>query len=338
MRNFTDRLIDEIDKYDNPSCIGLDPRIDEIPTFLAEAAMKECDVKPGDISNAAWAASARAIEMFNERLIDATHDLVPGYKLQWAFYEPFKEHGVRAFEKTANYAKSKGKIVIGDGKRNDIADTAEAYADAHLGVVGLVTGVYVSGLNEDALTVTPYLGSDGLRPFIDVCKRFGKGIFVLTKTSNNSGVEIQDLMLAENHGGRRVFEQVALKAEILGRDLLGKRGYSSVGIVVGATGNTPEELRQQAKRIRELNPFAITLVPAYGQQGGTAKDTVPAFTGEGYGAIVNNSRGIMFAYQREPYKDKYRPEEFEKASRDATLAMKDDMRNTLKASGFRRWV
>lgn len=338
MRNFADRLLDEIDQYDNPSCVGLDPRLDDIPDFLKKQAMKEFDVKPGESSEAAWMASAKAVELFNRQLIDATHDIVPAYKLQWAFYELFRHHGVRAFEETAKYAKSKGKIVIGDGKRNDIADTAAAYADAHLGVVGLITGVSMPAFDEDALTINPYLGSDGIKPFSDICKRHGKGVFVLTKTSNNSAIELQDLELAEKHGGRKLYEQVALKTEILGRELLGERDYSSLGIVVGASGATPEDVRRMAKRIRELNPFAIILVPGYGQQGGTAKDAVAAFNRQGYGAIVNNSRGLMFAYKKEPYKSKYRPEECGNASREAAIDMKDDIRTALKEAQFKRWL
>lgn len=337
MRNFADRLLDEIDQYDNPSCLGLDPRLDDIPDFVKRQAMKEFDVKPGETGEAAWMASAKALEIFNKMLIDATHDIVPAVKLQWAFYEQFKRHGTSAFEETAKYAKSKGKIVIGDGKRNDIADTAAAYANAHLGVVGLITGVSMPAFDEDALTINPYLGSDGITPFADVCKRHGKGVFVLTKTSNNSAMELQDLKLAEKHGGRKLYEQVALKTEILGRDILGERDYSSLGIVVGASGATPEEVRKMARRVRELNPFAIILVPGYGQQGGTAKDAVAAFNGPGYGAIVNNSRGLMFAYKREPYKSKYRPEEFDKATEEAAVDMKDALRSSLREAGFRRW-
>jgi orotidine-5'-phosphate decarboxylase len=259
------------------------------------------------------------------------------YKPQIAFYEPFKEHGIRAFEETVRYAQSKGRIVICDAKRNDIADTAQAYADAFLGEVGLITGVIVPAFSVDALTVNYYLGSDCVKPFIEVCKRNGKGIFVLAKTSNPSSVELQDLELAEKHGGRKLFEQVALKMEILGRELVGDRGYSSLGLVVGASGATPEQVREQASKIRRLNSYSINLIPGYGQQGGMGKDVVPNFNREGYGGIVNNSRGIIFAYMKEPYKSKYRPDEFDKAARESALFMKDDIVGALKEASFKRW-
>lgn len=338
MRNFSDRLLDLIDETGNPSCVGLDPRIANIPKHILQQAMKEFDVKPDEDSDNARRASAKALELFNKAIIDATFDFVPAYKPQLAFYEPYGEHGIKAFDETVRYARSKGRIVIADGKRNDIADTAQAYADAYLGVVELVSGVVVPAFDVDALTVNPYLGSDGLKPFIDVCKTFGKGIFALDKTSNPSSLELQDLELAEKHGGRNVYEQVALKMEILGRDLLGERGYSSLGLVVGASGATPEDVRRMAARIRELNPYAIILVPGYGTQGGMGKDVAPNFNREGHGAIVNNSRGIIFAYTREPFRSKYRPEEFGEAAKAATLAMRDDIAGALKEVGFRRWV
>lgn len=338
MRNFADRLTDLIDELGSPVCVGLDPRLDDIPKSVKQEAIEEYGVQIGEISDASWGASARAIELFNKKIIDATFDVVPAYKPQIAFYEPFKHHGIKAFEETARYARSKGRIVIVDAKRNDIADTAQAYANAYLGEVELITGAVTSGFNVDALTVNPYLGSDGLKPFIEVCKRDGKGIFVLDKTSNPSSVELQDLKFDEKHGGRKLYEQVALKMEILGRDLLGERGYSSVGLVVGASGNTPEELRNQATRIRKLNSSAIILVPGYGQQGGTAKDVVASFNREGYGAIVNNSRGIIFAYKNEPFKSNYKPENFDEAARDAAVATRDDIASALREAGFRRWV
>lgn len=337
MRNFADRLLDLIDELGNPSCIGLDPRIDNIPKFILQTAMSEFDVKPGETTENAWKASGRSLELFNQRIIDATFDIVPAYKLQWAFYEIFKEHGVKAFNETARYIQSKGRIVIGDGKRNDIADTAQAYADAHLGMVTLVNGVIVPSFNEDALTINPYLGSDGIRPFIEVCKLYGKGIFVLDRTSNPSSIELQDLEFSRKHGGRKLYEQVALKMEILGRDLIGEREYSSLGLVVGASGATPEQIRGQTAAIRKLNPYAIILVPGYGHQGGMGKDTVLNFNREGYGAIVNNARGIIFAYTREPFKSQYRPEEFDQVAREASIAMRDDIVGSLREAEFERW-
>lgn len=337
MRNFSDRFLDLADELENPSCVGLDPRIENIPPFILRQAMKEFDVRPGQNDEAAWMASAKALEIFNKGIIDATADLVPVYKPQLAFYEVFKSPGIKAFDETVRYVQSKGRLVIGDGKRNDIADTAQAYADAHLGTVTLVTGVITPAFNEDALTVNPYLGSDGLNPFIDVCKKYGKGIFVLTKTSNPSSVELQDMQFAEKHGGRKLYEQVGLKMEILGRDLIGERGYSSLGLVVGASGATPEDVRKMAASIRRHNPYAIILVPGYGAQGGMGKDVVPNFNRDGHGAVVNNSRGIIFAYTREPFKSKYKAEEFDIAAKEAALSMRDDIVGALRNAGFKRW-
>jgi len=338
MRSFADRLLDSVDELGSPVCVGLDPRLDNIPSFILKEAMKEYDVKPGESSENAWLASVKAIELFNKKIVDATVDIAPIYKPQSAFYEPFKKFGMGVLEETVRYVQSKGRLVIVDGKRNDIGDTAQAYADAYLGTVGLITGVTVSSFNADALTVNPYLGSDGLKPFIDVCKRDGKGIFVLDKTSNPSSLELQDLEFAEKHGGRKLYEQVALKMEILGRELIGERGYSSLGLVVGASGATPEQVREMSATIRRLNPFSIILVPGYGHQGGTGKDVVPNFNREGHGAIVNNSRGVIFAYAREPYKSQYKPEDFDKAARASALAMRDDIIGALKEAGFKRWT
>lgn len=337
MRNFSDRLLDAIDEVDNPSLVGLDPVIDNIPQHIKDRAMHEKGVKPGEDGRAALEASALALELFNREIIDATADIVPGYKAQLASYEVFKGPGVDAYDSTLRYAKSKGKIAMGDAKRGDIDRTARAYADAHLGIVTLVTGAIVSGFDADALTVNPYLGSDCLNPFKDVCKAFGKGMFVLVKTSNPSSLELQDMQFAEKHGGRHLYEQVALKMEILGRDMIGERGYSSLGMVVGASGATPDDVRRMAARIRELNQHGVILVPGYGTQGGTGKDVVPNFTGDGYGAVVNNSSALIFAYQREPWKSQYKPEEFAEAAKASALAMKDDLRSSLKEAGFRRW-
>lgn len=337
MRNFSDRLLDAIDEVDNPSCVGLDPVMDNIPPHIKKQAMKEFDVKPGENTHEAWMASARAIELFNQVIIDATWDIVPGYKAQLAYYETFRGPGMDAYDRTLRHVKSKGRIAIGDAKRNDIDRTAQAYANAHLGVITLVNDAIAPAFDADALTVNPYLGSDGLKPFMEVCKQFGKGIFVLDVTSNPSSIELQRMRFDEKHGGRELYEQVALKMEILGRDMTGERGYSSLGLVVGASGATPEDLLKMSKRVRELNPYAVILVPAYGTQGGRGKDVVYNFTGDGHGAVVNNSSALIFAYQREPFKSQYKPEEFDQAARASALAMKDDIRGALKEAGFRRW-
>lgn len=336
MRNFSDRFLDLVDQLENPSCVGLDPVLDNIPNHILKQAMKEFDVAPGESSENAIRASARALELFNREITDATYDIVPVYKPQLAYYEVFGDHGIRAFNETVRYIRSKDRIVIADAKRGDIDRTATAYANAYLGVVELLTGAKIPGFDVDAMTVNPYLGSDGLKPFIDVCRQFGKGIFVLDKTSNPSSLELQDLEFAAKHGGRKLYEQVALKMEILGRDLRGERGYSSLGLVVGASGATAEDVRRMSDRVRELNPHAIKLVPGYGGQGGTGKDVVHNFNKDGRGGIVNNSSALIFAYKREPYKERYGPEEFAQAARAAAIDMKNDIVNSLKEAGLTR--
>jgi len=173
---------------------------------------------------------------------------------------------------------------------------------------------------------------------LEECKRFGKGVFIVAKTSNPSHVELQALELAAKHGGRKLYEEVAVRAELIGRHFIGERGYSSVGIVVGASGATPEEIRAESAAIRSLNPYALKLAPGYGTQGAMGRDVVPSFNGEGYGAIVSSASGIIFAYKKEPYNKKFKPEEFDKAARASVLTMRDDVRTALKEAGFRRWL
>ena len=242
-----------------------------------------------------------------------------------AYYEQYGSEGVRAFEETVKYAKSKGLIVIEDAKRNDIGSTVTAYANGHLGKVSTVTGNETSSLDVDLLTVTPYLGSDGISPFINVCKRLGKGIFILVKTSNPSSGEIQDKTVQNTHN--TIYETVAKYVAEVGNALIGVRGYSAIGAVVGAT--YPSE----AKNLREIMKRNIFLVPGYGAQGGKAEDVVPCFNDDGYGAVISSSRGITFAYNMALYKDKYRPEDYYLASREAAIRMRDDIVNTLKKCG-----
>lgn len=297
MKNFADRLLEAIEEMRNPSCIGLDPRIEDIPDFIKYENTKE--------------VIARSLFDFNKMIIDATFDVVPVFKVQIAFYEKYGSQGVKVFEDTVNYLKKKGKIVIEDAKRNDIGPTAEAYAQGHLSK---------EGFDIDAITVNPYLGIDGVKPFIDIAKENGKGIFVLVKTSNPSSGDFQDKIL-EN--GQRLYEAVGKMVNQWGEGTEGERGYGIVGGVVGAT--YPE----QAKVLREIMPKSIFLVPGYGAQGGEAKDIIFNFKG-GQGAIVNNARGIIFAYKNEPYKSKFKPEEFHLAAREAAITMKKDLLQALK--------
>jgi orotidine-5'-phosphate decarboxylase len=302
MIHFADRLTNRIAELSNPTVVGLDPRLAQIPKFIKANTVEEF----GETTEAA----AEAIIDFNMGIIDAVSDIVPAVKPQIAFYECFGHQGFRAYEETCRYAQEKGMIVIGDAKRNDIGSTAQAYADGHLGTVDLF-GTQASTIDTDALTVTPYLGTDGIEPFTKVCSVRGKGIFVLVRTSNPSADEIQGQAL----GDHLMDEHVATLVEGWGRELIGDSGFSSVGAVIGAT--YPEE----ARVLRNLMPNQIFLVPGYGAQGGSAEDVKPCFHENGTGAIVNSSRGIIFAYQKNG-----QPEEaYAEAARQAALDMKEDL-------------
>lgn len=284
--HFADRLIKAIQKKGAPICVGLDPRLEQIPNFI----------KKGD----SFEAAAECFLEFNKGIIDAVHDLVPAVKPQFAFYVEHGSPGVWAFEETCKYAQEKGLIVIADAKCNDIGSTAEAYARA-----------FLFSFHCDAVTVNPYLGYDGVKPFIEVCKKHGKGIFVLVKTSNKSSGDLQDRMTEDK---LRNYEVTANFVESWGADEIGKSGYSNIGAVVGATFPT------EAKRLRQLMPHAFFLVPGFGAQGGTAADVKACFNKDGLGALINSSRDIIFAWPRE------RSERFfGEAAKEAVLKMKKDL-------------
>ena len=304
MKNFADRLLKEIERMENPSCIGLDPRVEDIPAFIKKQSPKK--------HSKTKKAIARSFFIFNKMIIDATFDIVPAYKPQIAFYEKYGSEGVKAFEKTVNYLKKKNKIVIEDAKRSDIGPTAEAYAEGHLSK---------KGFDVDAITINPYLGTDSLKPFIEKAKKYGKGLFVLVKTSNPCSGDLQDKTLKNN---RKLYEVVGQLVHKCGKGTEGKRGYSIVGAVVGAT------YPQQAKVLRKIMPKSIILVPGYGAQGGKAKQVILNFNKDGQGAIVNNARGIIFAYKQEPYKSKFNSKEFHLAAREAAILMKKDLLEALK--------
>lgn len=306
-----DKLIDKIKETQNPTVVGLDPRIDYVPDFIK----KESFERHGETLKAV----AEAFYDFNCRLIDALYDVVPAVKPQIAMYEQYGPEGICAYIKTIAYAKEKGLIVIGDIKRSDIASTAEAYADGHIGQV--VTGGYIQEVyREDFITLNPYLGSDSIQPYLENCKRYEKGLFILVKTSNPHSGELQDLMV-ERDGTKRepLYETVGGLVAEWGKNLTGVYGFSEIGAVVGATH------REQAKRLRELMPNTFFLVPGYGAQGGTAADIEPCYRQDGLGVIVNSSRGIIAAYQNDAYRMDFKPEEFAEASRRAALDMKKDL-------------
>ena len=276
-----DRLIEAIKRTNNPTVAGLDPKLDFIPSAIKSDAF----AKYGRTLEGA----AEALYEFNKGLIDALCDIVPAVKPQAAYYEMYGWQGVRALRRTIVYAKSKGMFVITDAKRNDIGTTMEAYAKAHLGVTE-VEGESLEPFGGDALTVNAYLGTDGVKPVLSVCREYDKGLFVLVKTSNPSSGELQDRRLED---GMTIYRTMGDMCEKWGEELPGKYGYSGVGAVVGAT--YPEQLGE----LRKALPHTFFLVPGYGAQGGGAGDVAPAFDKNGLGAIVNSSRGIMCAWKKE---------------------------------------
>lgn len=315
---FVDSLIEKIKELNNPTVAGLDPRLEYIPAEIRETAFKQHGTN--------LKGAAEAILEFNRRLIDALQDVVPAVKPQLAYYEIYGYEGVRVFSETVRYAQEKGLLVIADGKRNDIGSTAEAYSSAFLGKVTLSPEIEISPFGVDALTVNPYLGYDGIKPFIDCCSKQGKGIFILVKTSNKSSGQLQDVLT--NHG-RSIYELVAELVETWGKNLQGSYGYSSIGAVVGAT------YPNQAKILRKIMRSAYFLVPGYGAQGGTARDVVHAFNPDGLGAIVNASRSIMCAWQSEQWKEQYQENKFDEAARAEALRMRDDLNQALDSFYFK---
>lgn len=303
------QLTAKIQKTGAPIVVGLDPMLKFVPEHIRKEAFKQF----GETLEGA----AEAIFQFNKGIVDAVCDLIPAVKPQIAMYEQFGIPGLSAFAKTVAYCKEKGLIVIGDIKRGDIGSTSSAYAAGHLGKV-TIGSKSCYGFNEDFVTVNPYLGSDGVKPFIDVCKEEKKGIFVLVKTSNPSSGEFQDRII----DGKPLYEHVGKMVDEWGRELMGD-AYSYVGAVVGAT--YPE----MGKILRDIMPKAYILVPGYGAQGGKGRDLVHFFNKDGLGAIVNSSRGIIAAYQNDAYKDKFGPENYADASRAAVIDMKEDIAQAL---------
>ncbi len=303
------RLIKEIKTKDAPIVVGLDPMLKFIPSHI----LKEGFDRYGENLKGA----AEAIFLFNQKIVDAVYDLIPAVKPQIAMYEQFGIPGMEAFERTVKYCKEKGLVVIGDIKRGDIGSTSEAYAVGHLGKVTIGNNSFY-GFDEDFVTVNPYLGTDGVKPFMDVCATEKKGIFVLVKTSNPSSGEFQD-RLVDN---RPLYELVGEQVAKWGEELMGD-SYSYVGAVVGAT--YPE----QGKVLRKIMPKTFILVPGYGAQGGKGADLVHFFNDDGLGAIINSSRGIIAAYKQEKYQ-KFKEENFFEASRAAVLDMKEDIKQALE--------
>lgn len=303
------KLISNIRKTNAPIVVGLDPMLNYIPEHIQKRAFAEF----GETLEGA----AEAIWQYNKGIVDATYDLIPAVKPQIAMYEQFGIPGLIAYKKTVDYCKSKDLVVIGDIKRGDIGSTSAAYAVGHLGQVQVGSKKY-AGFDEDFATVNPYLGSDGVKPFMDICKEEKKGIFVLVKTSNPSSGEFQDRVI----DGRPLYELVGEKVAQWGDELMGDE-YSYVGAVVGAT--YPE----MGKVLRKIMPKTFILVPGYGAQGGKGADLVHFFNEDGLGAIVNSSRGIIAAYKQEKYKE-FGAENYADASRAAVKDMIADISGALE--------
>lgn len=302
-----DRLINAIREKGNPTVVGLDPTLNMIPSGLREQYFET------------YGETARGVAelflAFNQAIIDAVADVVPAVKPQIAMYERYGLAGIDAYLKTIAYAKEKGLVVIGDIKRGDISSTAEAYA-AHIGGT-VIGGESVDLWNEDFITVNPYLGTDGIAPFVKAAGERNRGIFVLVKTSNRSSAELQDLLV----DGRPIYRIVADLVSAWGKDLIGANGYSAVGAVVGATHPS------QGVELRAQLPHTFFLVPGYGAQGGKGADLKGFFDRDGIGCIVNSSRGIIAAWEKDA-EFANAPKlgtDFALASRKAALAMKADL-------------
>ena len=305
------KLIEGIKRTKAPIVVGLDPMMNYIPEYIQKKAFAEFGETLEGAAETVW--------QYNKGIVDAVYELVPAVKPQIAMYEQFGIEGLKAFEKTVSYCQEKGLVVIGDIKRGDIGSTSEAYAVGHLGKVQVGSHSF-SGFHEDFVTVNPYLGSDGVKPFMKICKEEKKGLFILVKTSNPSSGEFQDRLV----DGRPLYELVGEQVAAWGEELMGDT-YSYVGAVVGAT--YPE----MGKTLRKIMPKSFILVPGYGAQGGKGADLVHFFNDDGLGAIVNSSRGIIAAYKQEKYAS-FGAENYAEASRQAVLDMQADIQGALEAA------
>ena len=309
MKNFADRITERITALSNPTVMGLDPLAEYIPEEMLAYWGKQVEDKS--------MATSMAIYDFNRMLIDATFDIIPAVKPQFAYYEMYGVHGMEALRRTIAYAKEKGMLVIADAKRNDIGSTALAYANAIIGETELWDHTTAAMNDADAVTLNAYLGIDGIKPFIDVAKSRGKGMYILVRTSNPSAGDFQDLTMEDGH---TLYEKVAMKVASWGEDLIGESGYSSVGAVVGATWP------QQAAALRQIMPKTLILVPGYGAQGGSADSAAVNFDADGNGAIVNASRSLMCAYKK---REDLPSMEFQQAARDEALRMQKDLNDAI---------
>jgi orotidine-5'-phosphate decarboxylase len=305
---FIEKLIDKILEKNNPSVLGLDPDISYVPEYIIKKAFKEYGKN--------LSGAAAGILEFNKQLIDELYDVFPGVKLQLAYYEQYGIPGMQAFQETIEYARNKKLLVIADGKRNDISSTAKAYSNAFLGKTEIAKDLLVPVFDCDALTINPYLGVDGIKPFADDCEKYGKGVFVLLKTSNSSSSQIQDIVTSS---GEPVFMTVMDIISSIADTQIKYKGYSGIGAVVSA--NHPN----MAAKIRKAMPNSYFLVPGFGAQGGDGKTVAACFDETGLGAVVNASRSIMLAYRSEKWEKKYSEIDFAKAARAEAILMKEEI-------------
>ena len=301
--NAIDRLIEKIIKLKSPVVMGLDPRYEMLPQCVTKKYSLDLE------------GASKAILEYDKTLIDSVYDIIPAIKPQIAFYEMFGIYGMKTFLDTCKYAKEKGMIVIADNKRGDIGSTAKGYSNAYLGKTK-IGEIEESVFDVDFMTVNPYMGTDCIEPFIEDCKKYNKGIFILAKTSNPSSGELQDKKL-EN--GEEVYKKVISLIEKWGEDLRGKYGYSSIGAVVGAT------YPKQLKDLRTFSPHTFFLIPGYGAQGGKAEDIKLGFDNNGLGGIVNASRSLMCAYKKEEWKKNHNEEEYGLATREEAIKMNKEL-------------
>jgi orotidine-5'-phosphate decarboxylase len=309
MKNAMDVLIEKIKECDNPTVIGVDTRYDMVP----ECVRKKYSTDLKGMCN--------AMLEYSKALIDATYDIIPAVKLQSAYFEMYGVEGIKLYKEMIDYCKEKGMVVMADVKRGDIGSTSAGYSRAYLGK-NMIDEKEQAIFDVDFATVNPYMGSDCVMPFVEDCKKYDKGIFVLVKTSNKSSGEIQDVKAED---GEEIYKKVAKLVNTWGSELIGENGYSSVSAVVGAT--YPKQLQE----LRELMPHSYFLIPGYGAQGGKAEDIALGFDENGLGGIVNATRSLMCAYKSDLWKDKFAEEDYAKATRAEAIRMRDELNSAIKS-------
>lgn len=314
---FIDRLIQAIEAKNSRICVGLDPHLNHLPDYLIDQE----EVAKAETRDEFLQRMGQVIVEFNKEIIDQVAPYTAVVKPQMAFYEQLGLPGLKALQATVTAAKKAGLLVILDGKRNDIGSSAAGYHQAYLRKVYPKSREFKAGFFQvDALTINPYLGWEGIKPFLADEKR---GVFALLRTSNPGAEELQGVSLSS---GEKYYQFLGSKLQEWGNDYQGDTGYSNLGAVVGAT--CPEELVQ----LREAVPRVFFLIPGYGAQGGGAADVVGGFDAKLRGGIVNSARSIIFAYQQENYREKYKPKDFAPAAGEAARKMRDEINLALSAS------